>query len=249
MTGSAEIAERGPVEWDMQVVWMDPEDLVPNTENPNQQDDATFNALVREIQREGWTQPVQAVFDHARGKHEIVAGEHRWRAARILQCKVPVLPLPPEEFDRDRRDWVMVKDNLLKGHLNPEKFTQLYNRMVKKYDGEVLKALMGFTSDDAFQKVYQEVRRTLPPEMQAALDATKDEIRTIDDLSTVLNRLFRDHGETLDSNFMVFSYGGKDVIWVRADADLWKRVKAMADSAKKDQGDLTADLKTALGVG
>ena len=229
----ASVPVKGPSEWEMQVVWMDPDDLVPNSENPNQQDDRTFNALCDSIRTEGWTQPVTAVFDAARGKHEIVGGEHRWRAARVLGSKVPVLALPHDEFDRDRRDWNVVKDNLLRGSLNPEKFTRLYQRMAQKYDADTLKTLMGFTSEDAFQRVFKDVARQLPAELQQALLDSREEIRTIDDLSAVLNRLFRDHGETLDSNYMVLSWGSKEVLWIRADSQLWKAANALIEQGRE----------------
>ena len=217
--------------WGMEIRWVDVDEIVPNPENPNQQDDRTFNALVREMEREGWTQPLQVV-EQEDGQYQIVAGEHRWRAARILQWRCPVIVLPREAWEQDRRDMVMVKDNLLKGRLNPEKFTALYNRLAERYDGEVLQTLMGFTSEDAFKRVYQQVKRNLPPGLRDALARTKDEIKTIDDLSLVLNKLFREHGETLDSNYMVFSYGGRDVLWVRADKDLWKTVTGIAEEAR-----------------
>lgn len=241
------VPKKGPDEWEMQVVWLDPDDLVPNVENPNEQDDRTFNALVESIRTEGWTVPVTAVWDEARGKHEIVGGEHRWRAARVMGSKVPVILLPPEEFDRDRRDWNVVKDNMLRGTLNPDKFTQMYARLAKKYDGEVLQTLMGFTSEDAFRRMYRDVARQLPPALQQALADAKDEIKTIDDLSAVLNRLFRDHGETLPSNFMVFSWGGKEVLWIRADADLWHMVSGLAKAVDAEGGDMTERMKDLLG--
>lgn len=240
------VEQRGPDEWDMQVVWVDTDQLVPNPSNPNQQDDATFNALVESIQTEGWTAPVQVVPLDGVGTYEIVAGEHRWRAARVLGSQVPVIVLPAEDFDQDRRDWNMVKDNLLHGELNPEKFTRLYQRMVEKYDAEVLQALMGFTSEDAFRKVFKEVKAGLPPELQKALEDAKSEIRTIDDLSNVLNRLFREFGDTLDSDYMVFSYGGKEVLWVRAKPDLWKVVNRMASEASEAGRSLADDLFVAV---
>lgn len=240
-TNVTAVPTKGPDEWDMQVQWLEVDDLVPNAENPNEQDDATFNALVQSIRTEGWTQPVQAVWDDARGKYEIVAGEHRWRAARVLQCKVPTIPLPPEDFDRDRRDWNLVKDNMLRGKMNPETFTRLYTRLSKRYDDEVLKTLMGFTSEDAFKRVFKTVERSLPPGLQEALAGAKDEIKTIDDLSAVLNRLFRDHGETLDANYMVFSWGTKEVLWIRCDSDLWKMANASVE-ASRDTGESATDL-------
>lgn len=243
------IEERGAGQWDMQVLWVDTDQLVPNAENPNEQDDATFNGLVESIVQDGWTGAMSVVpLGMLDGKemYEIVAGEHRWRAGKILQCKVPVIPLPKQDFDEDRRQWALVKDNMLKGKLNPQKFSQLYNRMAEKYDSEILKSLMGFTTQDAFQKVYQQAKQNLPPELQAALEEAKDEIKTIDDLSLVLNRLFQAHGETLPSNFMVFSYGSKDVLWVRADKELWGIVKGLSETVEKDGLDMTAILTEAL---
>lgn len=245
MSENPEIVEIGPLEWDMKVLWLDTDQLVPNASNPNEQDDATFNALVDSITRDGWTQPVQAV-QIAESMYEIVAGEHRWRAAKVLQSKVPVIPLPAGEFHEDRREWALVKDNMLHGKLNPAKFASLYERLTQRYDADVMKTLMGFTTEDAFKKVYQKTREGLPPELQSAMDSAKDEIRTIDDLSRVLNRLFQEHGETLPSNFMVFSYGGKEVMWVRADRELWQTVSRLGKEAENYGLDLAAVIGEAL---
>lgn len=243
------VEARGADQWDMQVLWLDTDQCIPNAENPNEQDDSTFNGLVESIEQDGWTSPMQVVsLGSMNGKemYEIVAGEHRWRAGKILQCKVPAIPLPAADFNEDRRQMTLVKDNILKGKLNPQKFSELYNRLAEKYDADILKSLMGFTSQDAFQKVYQQAKQNLPPELQQALEDAKGEIKTIDDLSLVLNRLFQEHGETLPSNFMVFSYGSKDVLWVRADKELWKIVKGISEEVEKQGLDITAVLTEAL---
>jgi hypothetical protein len=239
----------GPGEWDMRVLWLEPDRLIPNQANPNVQDDATFNALVESIRTEGWTQPVLAVAVSdivAETPYRIVGGEHRWRAARVLGCRVPVLPLRAEEFDQDRQNWNLVKDNLLRGRLNPEKFAALYEEMVGKYDAEVLQSLMGFTDQDAFRKMYKETRDALPPELAKALDEAKDEIRTIDDLSTVLNRLFREFGDTLDSDFMVFTWAGKDVFWVRCSPLLFAEMKAWGELADAEGSSLSQQLEQVI---
>ena len=235
------------VEVQPSIEWLSVDVLVPNAENPNEQDERMFNATVASIEEEGWVQPCASVVPLEAGTYEIVAGHHRWEAARVLGHEtVPCWVLDPVKFDKDRRDWNVVKMNLIAGKTNPEKFARLYERMVKAYDAETLQALMGFTSEDAFKKVYKGVRDALPKELQDALEDVKDEIKTIDDLSLVLNRLFRDHGETLPSNMMVFSWAGKDVLWVRADDDLWKIVKGMADEVTATSGDMTALLKERL---
>lgn len=216
--------------------------LVKNSANPNEQDERTFNALVESVQEEGWVEPMATVVPLPDGTYEIVGGHHRFDAATILDLdEGPCWVLDPEKFDKDRRDWTMVKVNVLKGKLNPAKFTALYERMVKEYGQEALQALMGFTSEDAFKSLYRDVKRALPPQLAKALDEQAGEIKTIDDLSLVLNRLFREHGETLPSDFMVFSWGGKDVLWVRAEKPLFDAVRRIADATAK-RGDSLADV-------
>lgn len=228
------------------------ERLRKNSANPNEQDERTFNATVASIQEEGWLQPMASVVplgDHDPAdplgwqEFEIVGGHHRYAAAQVLGYDAgPCWVLDPEKFDQDRRDWAMVKSNVIAGSLNPEKFARLYESLVERYDAETLQALMGFTSEDAFRKVYKQVRDALPKDLQDALESVKDEIKTIDDLSLVLNRLFRDHGETLPSNMMVFSWAGKDVLWVRADDALWKQVTAIAAQVNAEHGDMAQTL-------
>ena len=221
--------------------------LRKNDRNPNEQDERTFNALCQSILEEGWVEPMATVVPAEDGMFDIVGGHHRYDATLVLGIeKGPCWVLDPAKFDRDRQNWTMVKVNILKGKLNPSKFTALYTDMVKVYGAEVLQAQMGFTSEDAFKSLYQDIRRNLPPELAKALDGQKDEIKTIDDLSLVLNRLFREHGETLPSNMMVFSFGGKDVLWIRADKELWELVSGLAKDVAAKQGDMAATLLALL---
>lgn len=218
--------------------------LVKNTANPNEQDERTFNALCESIEEEGWVEPMATVVPLPDGTHEIVGGHHRYDAALVLGYEEgPCWVLDPEKFDKDRRDWTMVKVNVLKGKLNPAKFTALYERMVKEYGNETLQALMGFTSEDAFKALYKDVRRALPPQLAKALDEQAGEIKTIDDLSLVLNRLFREHGDTLPSDFMVFTWGGKDVLWIRMDREGFQAAERLAKKAGDDEESAAALFK------
>jgi hypothetical protein len=224
--------------------------LRKNEANPNVQDDRTFNATVQSIEEEGWLQPMCSAVpvgkydpDSEFGWEEftIVAGHHRFDAAGVIGSEEgPVWLLDPEKFDADRQAWAMVKSNIIAGRLNPEKFTTLYNSLQKRYDSDVLQQLMGFTTEDAFRKVWKGIKSSLPKELQDELAKTKDEIRTIDDLSLVLNRLFREHGETLDSDYMVFSWGGRDVFWVRASPKLMSAMKAWGSEV---EGSLAAEVE------
>jgi hypothetical protein len=228
------------------------EHLRKNQSNPNEMSDREFNALCKTISEDGWMQPMSTVVPVTSGndgpiEYEIVAGHHRHDAAKVLgHGDGPCWVLDPERFHQDARDMQMVKDNVLHGNLNPEKFAKLYERLTDRYEAEVVKSLMGFTSEDAFSRLYKEARAALPEEMQKALDAAKDEIKTIDDLSSVLNRLFTEFGETLDSNYMVFSWGTKEVFWVRADRVLWHQLEALRALVDERKLDISVELADAL---
>lgn len=231
----------------MQVEQIAVVDLVPDPDNPNEMDDRTFNALCESIEEEGWIEPIQVV--PQLDKYLIVGGHHRARAAEVLGYDtIAAVILDPVKFDQDRRKWNLVKLNVLRGKLNPEKFAKLYEEMATRYDKDVVKSLMGFTTDDAFRKLYKDVKDSLPEGMREQLDKVADEIKTIDDLSLVLNRLFRDHGETLPSNMMVFSWGGKEVLWVRCSDALWKKVKALSEEVAEKGWDMSNVLEAQIGV-
>jgi hypothetical protein len=65
--------------------------------------------------------------------------------------------------------------------------------------------------------------------MKKEFDAAKDEIKTVDDLTTLLNRLFTKYGDTLPANFMILDFGGKEHIWVRLSK---KQFKLIQDKAR-----------------
>jgi hypothetical protein len=230
--------------------------LVKNSENPNEMTEREFNALADSVQQEGWTQPMASVvpigkFDskdpYGWKQFSIVGGHHRLDVATVLGFDTgPCWVLDPAKFDDDRQAWNLVKQNILHGSLNPEKFSKLYDRLAKTYDKEVMQALMGFTGQDAFQKLYREVRNSLPDDLKAAMDDVKDEIRTIDDLSLVLNRLFAQYGETLPSNMMVFSWAGKEVLWVRCSDETWEAVSAAAAFAADTKADFDQVVRQAF---
>jgi ParB-like chromosome segregation protein Spo0J len=70
------------------VTYVSPEELIPNSYNPNRQNERDFELLCRSITEDGFTQPIVAIRDG----NVIVDGEHRWRAAKKLgYVKIPVV--------------------------------------------------------------------------------------------------------------------------------------------------------------
>lgn len=222
--------------------------IVLSDENPNEQDDTTFDQLVEGIAKEGVDEPVLVVpirKGKDKGKYLMASGEHRYKAAKLKGLKT-IPGIIKSEWDDDQRKIELVRRNTLKGNLNPEKFTQLFNDLSKKYDKALLQTMMGFTKRDAFDKVYKEVSKSLPPEQKKKLEEARENITSVDDLSSVLNTIFKEHGSELDYGFLVFSFGGKNHHYIKCDTKLDKMLKSVEAECSQHGINIADVMKEAL---
>lgn len=67
-----------------------------------------------------------------------------------------------------------------------------------------------------------QVKKSLPKEIQPQFAKAAEELKTIDDLSKLLNSLFTKYGNTLPFGYMCFDFGGKDSIWLRMENGTYK---------------------------
>lgn len=207
----------------------------PNEWNPNEQDEATFNRLAEELDQTqggvGYIDLVQ-VIPMTDGTFTIIGGEHRWRAMRALGHEtIDVVLLVSDQWkSRDLQEFTTVRLNALKGTLNPKKFMAMYNRLAQSYSADQLKRLMAFTDEDKWREMTRQTVTALQAagvSKEAISKFKKDtkEIKKVDDLANILNRLFNEHGNTLDAHYMVFSFGGKEHIKVDIDPKTFKTLK------------------------
>lgn len=215
------------------------EKLHISEDNPQKMTDEKFNSLVAKIRDEGFIDPLRVV-PLGDGEYRIYAGEHRFKAAVVLGLKE--LPCVVRELDDDRRKFEMVKDNVVRGNLDPEKFTRLFNSLQEKYGRELAREMFALSPSE-FDRVYKEVKKTLPAELQEKLEKAKSEIKTIEDLSTILNKLFNEYGSTLEYNFMIMTYGSKKHLYVQCDKEMWSIVTDVSDYAKENKQDINVIMK------
>lgn len=226
----------------MEVVKIPLELLVEAEWNPNEMDEKTFNRLVDELREVGLIDPIQVV-PLEDGRYRVIGGNHRVRAARVLGWEeIDCVVLTDKKFQsEDLQKFLTVRLNVLRGKINPEKFIGLYNEMVNKYGKEAMKELMGFTDRDAFDKLIGEVerniRKALSPDLAKRFQKVKKEIKTLDDLGNILNKLFTEYGDTIDRNFMYFSYGGKEHLYIICSRKLWRLVNSLMDYISKENLD------------
>lgn len=92
----------------LKVEYIAPDKLIPNTYNPNRQDDHAFRLLVSSIKEDGFTQPVIIGQDNV-----IVDGEHRWRAAKeVGLAEIPVVRV---DLDDAKRRVATIRHNEARG--------------------------------------------------------------------------------------------------------------------------------------
>ena len=214
---------------------------VGNEWNPNVMKDREFDRLKREIQESGMVDPIQVV---PNGEHyRIIGGHHRHMACKALGYEaIPAIVLTDEKWqDEDLQKLETVRLNIIKGDLNPEKFMALYQDASEAHGEDAVADLMGFTDEAAFKKLIGETTRAmrdagLPDgaveEFEDIFGDQSDEERTMENLTAVLQRIFRKYGDTLAQHFMYFDWGGKKHLYVEVNAKSFKKVEAMMEAVK-----------------
>jgi ParB/RepB/Spo0J family partition protein len=203
-------------------------DLIPNEHNPNEMPDRAFNNLVKSIQKDGFSDRL-IVRPLGGGKYRIIAGHHRWEAARQLGFSVVPSRIRLGDIDDDLEKAQMVRNNIIKGKLSPKKFVKMIESLNKKYTDDVLAEMMGFSETEALLKLIAQVKKQLNPAQKKAFEDAEKEIKSIKDLSKLLNQLFTQYGSTLKHHYMVFDYQGKESVWVRCQLSDLKHLYALGE--------------------
>lgn len=217
---------------DVKILQVSVEDLIGHEDNPNMMDEATFDQLVEEIREQGFDEPilVRKSKDHP-GKYEIGSGHHRTKAARVLgMLKLPVIV----------KDWTdrelkvsLAKRNALRGNFDKVKLAKLYHDLSKGRDPVQVQRELGFTDTKKFEKIIEETRKTLNPAQRKKLDEAKEDIKSMDDLSSVLNRIFKESGSELDHGYLVFSFGGKNHHYFQIGKETEDKLQAIMKACEK----------------
>lgn len=181
---------------------------LPSQDNPNVEDMATFNELVEEIKREGFNENI-VVVPVDDGAYQIVAGEHRWKAAKLAGL-TNVTAVVKGGWDDDKRKIEMVRMNVLRGRFDPKKFTDLWNSLENKYGRSALMRLMGMGArEKELQRLLRQVKRQMPSEMREELEKRADRIRNVEDLAAVVQSLYAQFGSTLEYGYIFLQFGGQ----------------------------------------
>jgi len=149
---------RAPAELDIDL-------LSPNPSQPRvQMDDAKLDELAQSIRAHGVIQPV--LVRKVGDRHEIVAGERRWRAAqRAGLLKVPVVY---REIPDEKMLEVALIENIQREDLNPIEEAQAYRRLTDEFHLSQEAIAAGVGKDRATVANYMRLLK-LPAEVRSEL--------------------------------------------------------------------------------
>jgi ParB family chromosome partitioning protein len=106
-------------------------EVEPNKSQPRQNfDEASIATLADSIRQHGLIQPI--VVRETPTGYQIVAGERRWRACRMLgMSEIPVII---KEFDDSQTAQIALIENIQREDLNPIEEASAYKELMEKYD-------------------------------------------------------------------------------------------------------------------
>lgn len=227
----------------VETVWLPIDKLYADEENPNEEEPEIFVALVEEIKEHGFIDPARVV-QFKEDAWWIVAGEHRVAAGKVLG--MDEVPCVVQEFSEDDRKIQLVRQNAIRGNINPFKFTRLFNRLRKQFDPDYLRSRMGLASEAQWKRVYRDIRKSLPPEIVDRLDKSKAEIEDVESLARIIKRIFAQHGEQLKLSFLVFDYGGKAHLMVKMTDRTKKNVDRIVEECLEKKIDINGYMNKLL---
>jgi len=104
--------------------------IEPNINQPRKNfDDEKLKALSESIKQHGVVQPI--IVNKENDVYRIVAGERRWRAARIAGLKT--IPVIIKELSNKQYMEIALIENLQREDLNPIEEAEAYNRLMKEH--------------------------------------------------------------------------------------------------------------------
>ena len=210
------------------------DDLVQTDWNPNAMPEDKFNMLFDNIAEYGFLEPI-VVRSLEGGKYEVVGGNHRTEVARLLgMSEIPAVV--KHGMTDDGVKFQNMRLNIIRGDIDPEKFTRLYEELADKYEGEDLAAKFGIVSDQELKRMLISTEKALPDELQESFKKAKDKIKTMDDLVLVLNELFSKQGEQLEKyHYMIVDIEGRDNVWIRTTKKVFKHLEAVCEQCHANQ--------------
>ena len=222
------------------VLYIDINDIKPNTGQPRKHfDEEKLEELASSIQQHGLIQPI--VLRKLETGYEIVAGERRWRACRIVGLKE--VPCIVKELTDEENMLLAIIENMQREDLNPIEEAEGLKQMIDTYG--LTQVQVSYCVGKSRPYITNSLRLLKLPE----------EVRTL----TASGQISVGHAKALaavkdrDKQITLAKKTAKDGLSVRQIELMAKETKAPARKAPKvkksaDEKKIDEDMKNALGT-
>lgn len=214
--------------------------------NPMEESQKSLDNLAENIRQSGFSEPL-LVTPLENGRYRIISGHDRAKAARLVGIKEVPCSIA-EGLDEEMQKLQTVRMNVIRKKLSPGKFLKLYNEMAAKYSEEVVKARMMFTDETEMERAIATARKALPGELKSGFDKKKKQIKTTDDLATVISELFTRCGSQLERGYAIFSWGGQTHFYISMSEELRDVIQRFADRSEVENRHINEYFEEALGI-
>ena len=223
-------------------------ELYPNDWNPQVMSQEEFNALVQEIEQDGFDEPI-IVCPKEKGGWTIIAGQHRHEACKVLGFKM-IPCVVKTDWDMQVQKIKTVRRNLLRGSIDSARFTKLVNDLHEQYDLSLnqIRDLMGFTNEKEFFEQYKTEEAVKDEAITDLKNQSRQEMNAVQNLSFILNDLISQYGDTIPNGYVYFFYGTQWILSVSCDKVLEKRLTAMMEALQKDEVKIQEVLADAIDI-
>lgn len=202
--------------------------------NPNVMGARAFDLLVDNMQKHGCTENV--VVRPVGDRFQIVSGHHRVKAAQYLGWDdIPCAVINDPAFDEEAANFQLVRMNAIRGRLDPQAFYKLYAQVAGKYGDDLIQDMFGFADEAEFKKLITQTAKNLPKELQSKFKEAAKEVKTIDGLAKLLNKLFNQYGDTVPYGYMIVDYGGTQHVWLRMSKKTYNAVELIGQLCVEEQ--------------
>lgn len=171
-------------------------------------------------------------------RFQFVGGHHRRQSLQYLgELYGPCTVITDPEFDEEAAEAQLMRNNLIHGRIDPAKFAKMAQRQVDKgLTEDQLQILYGFADEAEFRKLVDALAKDLPSkDMQDKFKKAAEEVKTIDGLAKLLNKMFTMYGDTLPYGFMVVDYGGQHSVWIRIGKKTYDALALIGDACIENE--------------
>lgn len=230
------------------------EKIIPmgTNENPREMTAEEFDALCGSIREHGFMIPL-IVKDLGDGTYKIVDGNHRY-VAGVKVFKMTRFPCIVVKSSDDVDFWIKaIGINNIRGEWNAvrlkARIKEIFEKTMAKYGEEKayeLKRKLGFIGERTmFDKAVKELlSKVQDTEKRKLLEEKIKKIESVEELHEVMKEIYRQLGDAITDNLLIFSYGGTDIAIVKVK----RKTMELIRRAKQDNVDLEKVVEEALKV-